>query len=780
MMAMKFSFPAAKAVRSAAAPVRRYAGYFALAATLTACTQGSDEDLLDRARLAMNDGDVRAAEIDVRSALQQSPDHAEGRRLLGEISLHQQDPVAAVEQFERSLAAEENAEARILYARALLAAGRGQQFLQLVSQGEFTSVEDHPQFLAILARGQADEGQLQRGRESLAAALATAPDDPMVITTNAFFLLFLSDSADEAQAILEEAVQQHPDYADAWSMLGGIQQVRRQFAEAETSYERVLELNANRFPDRLNLITVRIDQGKTEEANAALQRLLANNREHPGLNYLHGRMLVEAGNNEEAITALLTVLNAVPDHAGSLYLSAVANIAQGNLNTARGHLDRLLASQRDHVQGHLLMANLNLLMEDPGSAEQVARGILRDDPSNYAALGLLATALNAQGQNNSTETMQLYQRMAEVRPQAIEPRWALGAALLQTGDTAGGVAQFQAARDLVPESAPARERLIQALLATGDVAGAKAEAEAYAEQQPENPRPPLYLARFAMQENDPEAARGHFADAEALLRQATEAEPDNLELKGLLIDAMMGQGKLEEVGSMMAELPEEVATLPVVLVARGRIALAGNRAGEAETLLRRAFNDSPESTTLLFLSGAVAAQGREDEAISLLNDWLADNPDDAFVRNELASTLMRLDREQEATEQYQLVLESGPDNVIVLNNLAWLLREQDPQQALNLIERARELAPGSPQIMDTHAMILLASGATQEALALNQETLDLAPDAPDFLYHRAMILRADGQREQAVGILERMIEAENTPDSQKADARTLLAELQGL
>lgn len=780
MITMKFSFPATKYVRSATVPIIRGFGCLVLSVALGACSQASEQELLDRAHIAIEEGNTRAAEIDTRTALQQNPDNADARRLLGEIYLLQQSSAAAVDEFQRSLEVSENTDVRVLYAQALLAASRGDRLLELEEQNEFDSVRENPRYLAVLANAQAGGGELQNAKVSLAAALAAAPDDPLVSTSNALFLLIYSDSREEARTTLERVVEAHPDYADAWSLLGGVQQLSGEFAQAEKSYEKVVQINSYRFADRLNLITVRFDQGKKDEADSALQRMLASNPDHPGVNYLQGRMLVEAGENKEGLTALSKVLNVQPNHAGSLYLSAVANIAEGNYATARDQLDRLLTMQRDHVNGHLLLANLHLLMNNPAEAEQVARSLLQDNQNNFTAMGVLATALNAQGQNNNVEVIEIYQRMIEVRPDAVGPRLALGSALLQAGDGAGGVAQSLAARDLAPESIETWESLIQAQLARGDITAAKAEAIAYAERQPQNPRPHLYLARIALQENDLPGANAHYGEAEELLRQAIVAQPDNLGLQGLLIDTMVSQGKLEEADALLADLPEELAKDPAVLVARGRIALAGNRPAEAEPLLRIGMEQNPNTLTVLWLAGAIKAQGQDEDAIDLLKQWLVANPADALVHFELASNYMQIGSEQEAREHYQAVVESGQDNIIALNNLAWLQREDDPQQALINVEKANTLAPNSAGIMDTYAMVQLELGSTDEALSLNQRALDQMPDDPSLRYHRAVILHADSQSDEAIRILEVLVEADGVAVNQKEEAQTLLTQLQDL
>jgi Tfp pilus assembly protein PilF len=272
--------------------------------------------------------------------------------------------------------------------------------------------------------------------------------------------------------------------------------------------------------------------------------------------------------------------------------------------------------------------------------------------------------------------------------------------------------------------------------------------------------------------------RGQFLNAENYLHQALVVQPDQGDLHKLLLDALMRQGKVEEANLMMADLPQEIAKQPDVLVARGRVALAAGKPAAAEPLFRSAMSESPGTMTLLWLSGAVAAQGREGEAIKLLTDWLAHNPGDLLVRNQLASSYLQSGQERDAQEQYQLMLDKAPDNVLVLNNLAWLMRSHDSQQALGYIEKAHRLVPENPLIMDTYAMVQLENRRIPEALVLNQQALDLMPGNSQILYHRALILRANGQMAEAIRILEDLVRSADS--AQGRDAHSLLAELQAL
>ena len=96
----------------------------ALLVALGACSANPDE-LLARAQRSMEQGDYRAASIDLKTLLQRQPNSAEGRYALGVTSLETGDPQSALRELE--MAARLGIESRRLampLARSLLALRR--------------------------------------------------------------------------------------------------------------------------------------------------------------------------------------------------------------------------------------------------------------------------------------------------------------------------------------------------------------------------------------------------------------------------------------------------------------------------------------------------------------------------------------------------------------------------------------------------------------------------------------------------------------------------------
>ena len=68
-----------------------------------ACDSTTPEEHLESAQAYYASGEIRTAVIELKNALQKAPDHAEGRRLLGESYAQLGDYPSSLKEFERAL-----------------------------------------------------------------------------------------------------------------------------------------------------------------------------------------------------------------------------------------------------------------------------------------------------------------------------------------------------------------------------------------------------------------------------------------------------------------------------------------------------------------------------------------------------------------------------------------------------------------------------------------------------------------------------------------------------
>ena len=169
---------------------------------------------------------------------------------------------------------------------------------------------------------------------------------------------------------------------------------------------------------------------------------------------------------------------------------------------------------------------------------------------------------------------------------------------------------------------------------------------------------------------------------------------------------------------------------------------------------------------------------QKDEALKFLRDWSAKNPTDYNARFMVTSHYINTGKLDEALKEAEALNGVLPDNPVLLNNLAWLYGTKKSPKAIELGERALALAPLSADVMDTLGWIHLNQGSAPRSVELLGKASEIAPKSPEIAYHYAAALRKTGDTAKAKAVLSHALEVKQTfADRPKAEA--LFKELGG-
>ncbi|MCS6886330.1 MAG: tetratricopeptide repeat protein [Acidobacteriota bacterium] len=145
---------------------------------------------------------------------------------------------------------------------------------------------------------------------------------------------------------------------------------------------------------------------------------------------------------------------------------------------------------------------------------------------------------------------------------------------------------------------------------------------------------------------------------------------------------------------------------------------------------REAFGLSEEEITAL--AGAaceMAEQGRNEEALAMLEGLFVLDPENLHVHNCLGSLYMRLDRRKLAEQEFEYVLARTPDDIAANTNLGELLFEQgELERAVEKLRKAVELDPEGKSLFANRARSILGLIAT-----LAKELQENGPEAMEQL-----------------------------------------------
>lgn len=754
-------------VTSALLELRRGAGAEAVRTTLEELVQRH----ADSAEAWSLLGDLRAAANDIESAREAYVRAAEldpfrlGDRLklvdtrvqLNELEVARAE-LAALEQ-----QAPGNLGVALSRARLLLVEGSPAAAIEDLNK-VLTAQPDNSIALYLAGMANAREGNLSTALRQLRRHIADQPGNQTAREQVAYLHLRLDDPA-AAERVARDILQDMEDNPRAMRVLAVALGQQARHAESAQMYAKIATLEPEDVEARVGLSSAQLLAGEVDAGVGELEAALALEPENPAL---HERMIsvyLATGAEQEARAAADAYLALDEANVRAHLIKGRVALQLGEKATADAAFRQALELEPGNADANGGLAALALLDADVDAARERFTDALSSSPDN---LGIMLNLAIIEESAGNFEAMQGWlERAVAAHPEVLAPRLSLARFRLAQGEPRQAIELLDQVQSRNADSFAMHQLLAQAHLASGSPAGALSNVGALLRLQPSSPQALLLAARV-------EQATGRLELARKRLDQLLEQEPDSLEARGLLVENLLASGELAEAKAQIERLPEEVRARPRVQSVLGRIALNDQKFAIAAEHFRSALAAEPAGEYTILLSAAQWAQGNTERALSTLDGWLDEHPEDASVRGELANRLLALGRDDEALEAFNTFMEQVPDNPVVLNNAAWLERERDPERALALVRRADELAGESAQIKDTYAMVQLANGNVEEALALIDSALALAPEQPILELNRARILlavsgaEAEAAHAEAQTLLQRLAQADGTEEAKQA------------
>lgn len=385
----------------------------------------------------------------------------------------------------------------------------------------------------------------------------------------------------------------------------------------------------------------------------------------------------------------------------------------------------------------------------------------------------------------------LIERLAQPYPQSAEVKLVLANAAQSAGLSARAVQEARAAYALAPDSQRAALTVAQ-LVQTNDRPAALDLLQDFVTRHPTVAETRLAYARLLIADGKFDAARAQFqallqADAKnpdlvysmALLSMQGKLPADArtylqryLELIAEGDDTRGGTRPVEPAYLYLAQIAEDDKQFPTALewlrkidageeflTARVREAFVLSkmqRLDEARKLLRTVSVQSADERTQLVLVEAQLLRDakRHDESYKLLSQALAAAPDSVPLLYDTAMAAERLNQVAVMEKQLRRIIELKPDYAHAYNALGYSLadRNQRLPEALQLIEKARELAPDDAFILDSLGWVHFRLGDLKLAREHLQRAYDQRPDA-EVAVHLAEVLWISGEQEGARKLL---------------------------
>ena len=247
---------------------------------VTACTEElTEQDHLDRVKSHQAKGELNAAVIELKNALQKNPKNPESRLWLGELSLQRGDVVSAEKELKRAQKlGVEQARWQIPLAQALLVQQKFPEVIVILDPSLEASGEQRVTAQALLASAHLGSNDIAKARAIYQALLKTDKHNARVLTGMANVEASAGKVA-AAEDYLSQALTVEPDHIGARFLMGALRNQQRQFVESMEHFSHALKklpqdrLTGQVITARAGLAESLLGQNKTDRGARAYRRL---------------------------------------------------------------------------------------------------------------------------------------------------------------------------------------------------------------------------------------------------------------------------------------------------------------------------------------------------------------------------------------------------------------------------------------------------------------------------------------------------------------------------
>jgi tetratricopeptide (TPR) repeat protein len=259
------------------------------------------------------------------------------------------------------------------------------------------------------------------------------------------------------------------------------------------------------------------------------------------------------------------------------------------------------------------------------------------------------------------------------------------------------------------------------------------------------------MAQILLQQGNTDEAAKH-------LRAALRANASHIGAHLLLGKYFEQKGQTEQALAEYEAALRVNPNLADVKFQLGTLYVKSGRLPDALRIARELEQSDPKSAGPPLLRGiALLGQNNPQGAVDALNAALKLKPDLLDAHRGLGQAYQQLGQINRAEESYRRALALNDKDVAALNNLAWILAEvrKKPDEALPLATKADQLAPASPEILDTLGWIHYRRGSYADAEKSLALAVEKAPNNGTIRYHLGMAYARLGRKADAVSALRR-------------------------
>lgn len=479
------------------------------------------------------------------------------------------------------------------------------------------------------------------------------------------------------------------------------------------------------------------------------------NTQDPAVSERAFRIAEYLGADQAALDTALIWARNDPGNLESQRAAAIQLARAGRYDDSMLYMERVLQGQGDT---HFDFLALTAAESDTGTRNGLIKSfdrLLGKYPSNGQLI--FGKALLLQQNGDSEQSLKLLEdhppKEGEIAPILLRTR------LLQSlGRGDEGLPILEKSIKKYPDDKRLRLTYARMLVEQDRMNDAKTQFANLLQQYPDDDDLRLSLALVCLEARAWDEAAGYLQE---LVARDAHADTAHLNLGRIHEERNDPQGALaeyEQVGPGTDFLPAQLRQSDI-LTSNGNAAEASRRLSEAR-------DEQPEFAIQLYLIEAetLTANNHAERGWQVLNKALKQYPDDLNLLYTRAMLAEKRDDLKQMETDLRAILAREPENAMALNALGYTLSDRTNRyaEARELIEKAHQLNPDDPAVLDSLGWVNYRLGNLDEAERLLRMALERFPDH-EVAAHLGEVLWAKGQQREARKVWAKALEEQ--PDS---------------
>jgi tetratricopeptide (TPR) repeat protein len=516
----------------------------------------------------------------------------------------------------------------------------------------------------------------------------------------------------KARVELKNVLQIDPKKAEAYFVIGDIEQRQGAIEKAYANFSKVVELDPANLPAVARLARIYLMAGDATKAEEAVNKVLAAKPDDPETLTVRAALLAKKGDMAAAIEIGRKVIQAAPQHAEAYAMLAGIYMRQKDPQQAADILGQGI--QKNPQNGELRQTLITLLIQDKQFDKAIGgfRDLIAMEPAKFEYRMGLARLYAAQKDLPNAE--KVLREAIAADPKDDERPLQLAEFLAGTARAEDSIKTLVTASETLPDAHRLRFALAQLYLATGKA---------------------------------PEAEKVFDT---IVTRDKTG--PDGLRARDQLASLRVSQARTTEAETLIAEVLKENPRDNDALMLRGQLALNRGDAVSAIADFRSVLKDQPNSLAVIGqLARAHIANHEPAVAVETMGKALEFYHDDANVRMMVAEVKAYSGDQKGALDDVRAVLKVNPKDVKALNQEADLeMAMKDWAAADKTLKALREAQPDSGIALYRIGMLAQAQKKSDAAINAFEQSLAKAPGAIEPLTGLVNALIATGKADKAL------------------------------